>query len=216
MCKVKYLQQQCHLHKPRHTPGYLAFDLPFSIKVWRPFIGAMAQICTRRLALASTRSSTPAFLHFRPRSGIHPLRTAEPALLRQSLTPRAFLEQCHSFSSTPSTLHGHLTPPKAGEERHVTFVDKDSERHTLVVADGDNLLDVAQANDLEMEEGEELYDKMEEPSDDENDMLDLAFGLTETSRLGCQVTMSKALDGLVVKLPTMTRNMQASDFAEKK
>ncbi|KAK6432068.1 mitochondrial matrix iron-sulfur protein [Oleoguttula sp. CCFEE 5521] len=57
---------------------------------------------------------------------------------------------------------------------------------------------------------------MEEPSDDENDMLDLAFGLTETSRLGCQVTMSKALDGLVVKLPTMTRNMQASDFAEKK
>nr|OQO16448.1 hypothetical protein B0A51_17468 [Rachicladosporium sp. CCFEE 5018] len=51
---------------------------------------------------------------------------------------------------------------------------------------------------------------MEEPSDDENDMLDLAFGLTETSRLGCQVTMSKALDGLVVKLPTMTRNMQAN------
>ena len=45
---------------------------------------------------------------------------------------------------------------------------------------------------------EEAYDKMEEPSDDENDMLDLAFGLTETSRLGCQVVMSKALDGLVV------------------
>ena len=39
---------------------------------------------------------------------------------------------------------------------------------------------------------------MEEPSDDENDMLDLAFGLTETSRLGCQVQMSKDLDGLVV------------------
>jgi len=41
---------------------------------------------------------------------------------------------------------------------------------------------------------------MEEPSDDENDMLDLAFGLTETSRLGCQVVMSKELDGLVVSL----------------
>ncbi|KAK3712130.1 mitochondrial matrix iron-sulfur protein [Vermiconidia calcicola] len=61
-----------------------------------------------------------------------------------------------------------------------------------------------------------MYDKMEEPSDDENDMLDLAFGLTETSRLGCQVCMSEGLDGLVVKLPSMTRNMQASDFAEKK
>lgn len=65
-------------------------------------------------------------------------------------------------------------------------------------------------------EDDVLYDKMEEPSDDENDMLDLAFGLTETSRLGCQVQMSKELDGLVVKLPSMTRNMQASDFADKK
>ena len=41
-------------------------------------------------------------------------------------------------------------------------------------------------------------------------MLDLAFGLTETSRLGCQVKMTKDLDGLVVKLPSMTRNMQAA------
>ena len=60
-----------------------------------------------------------------------------------------------------------------------------------------------------------MYDKMEEPSDDENDMLDLAFGLTETSRLGCQIKMSKELDGLLVKLPAMTRNLQASDFEKK-
>lgn len=61
----------------------------------------------------------------------------------------------------------------------------------------------------------DMYDRMEEPDDDENDMLDLAFGLTETSRLGCQVKMSKDLDGLVVRLPSMTRNLQASDFADK-
>jgi ferredoxin len=111
------------------------------------------------------------------------------------------------------------------------------------------LLDIAQANDLEMEgmsaissiavpqltktilgacggscacstchviiESDEMYDKIPEASDDENDMLDLAFGLTETSRLGCQVEMSKELDGLVVKLPQMTRNMQASDFEKR-
>jgi ferredoxin-2, mitochondrial len=47
-------------------------------------------------------------------------------------------------------------------------------------------------------------------------MLDIAFGLTETSRLGCQVKMSEELDGLTVKLPEKTRNMQASDFADKK
>lgn len=61
-----------------------------------------------------------------------------------------------------------------------------------------------------------MFDKMPEPDDDENDMLDLAFGLTETSRLGCQVKVTKDLDGLVVRLPSMTRNLQASDFEDKK
>lgn len=61
-----------------------------------------------------------------------------------------------------------------------------------------------------------MFDKMEEASDDENDMLDLAFGLTETSRLGCQIEMTEELDGLRVRLPSMTRNMQASDFEKKK
>lgn len=112
----------------------------------------------------------------------------------------------------------------------MTFIDKEGQSHTFEVADGDNLLDVAQANDLEMEGAcggscacstchviveSDHYDKMPEPDDDENDMLDLAFGLTETSRLGCQVHMSKDLDGLVVRLPSMTRNLQASDFADK-
>ncbi|PYH98401.1 ferredoxin [Aspergillus ellipticus CBS 707.79] len=138
---------------------------------------------------------------------------------------------CRSFSVTAGVQHGHITPPKPGEEINITFIDKDGVRVDLQVAEGDNLLDIAQANDLEMEgacggscacstchvivEDPDLFDKMEEPSDDENDMLDLAFGLTETSRLGCQVIMSKDLDGLVVRLPTMTRNLQASDFEPK-
>ncbi len=49
--------------------------------------------------------------------------------------------------------------------------------------------------------------RLEEASEDEEDMLDLAFGLEETSRLGCQIIMSEALDGLTVKLPAETRNM---------
>ena len=61
-----------------------------------------------------------------------------------------------------------------------------------------------------------MFDKMPEADDDENDMLDLAFGLKETSRLGCQVKMTPELDGLSVRLPAMTRNLQASDFVEKK
>jgi hypothetical protein len=45
---------------------------------------------------------------------------------------------------------------------------------------------------------EPLYDSLEEPSDDENDMLDLAFALTDTSRLGCQVKAKAPVDTKVV------------------
>jgi len=141
------------------------------------------------------------------------------------------LQSRRAFSATPAASHGHLDPPKPGEELYVTFVDKEGDEHKIAVSKGDNLLTIAQAHDIEMEgacegscscstchvivEDEAMYDKMEEATDDENDMLDLAFGLTETSRLGCQIVMSKELDGLRVKLPSMTRNMQASDFSKK-
>lgn len=59
------------------------------------------------------------------------------------------------------------------------------------------------------------FDAIPEATDDEDDMLDQAFGLTETSRLGCQVEMTKELDGIVVKLPQMTKNLQARDFAPR-
>jgi ferredoxin len=65
-------------------------------------------------------------------------------------------------------------------------------------------------------DSEEMFDKIPEATDDENDMLDLAFGLTETSRLGCQIEMTPEIDGLRVKLPNSTRNLQASDFSTKK
>lgn len=52
-----------------------------------------------------------------------------------------------------------------------------------------------------------MYDRLPPASADEEDMLDLAFGLTRTSRLGCQVVLSDALDGLTVALPESTRNL---------
>ena len=52
-----------------------------------------------------------------------------------------------------------------------------------------------------------FYDKIPEAKDEEEDMLDLAFGLTHTSRLGCQIIITPQLDGLVVTLPSATRNM---------
>ncbi|ODV58634.1 adrenodoxin [Ascoidea rubescens DSM 1968] len=132
------------------------------------------------------------------------------------------------FSSSMINFHGHIHKPKPGEELHITFVTKDGKAFTYEVAEGDTIMDIAQAHGLDMEGAcggscacstchviidPEYYDAIPEPDDDENDMLDLAFGLTETSRLGCQVKMSKELDGIRVALPSMTRNLQKSDFS---
>jgi ferredoxin, 2Fe-2S len=51
------------------------------------------------------------------------------------------------------------------------------------------------------------YGKLDGASEDEEDMLDLAFGLTPTSRLGCQLIMTEELDGLTVRLPDAVRNL---------
>lgn len=164
----------------------------------------------------------------------HTLNCVLPKRALLSSTPRMLpsqqslvLQHERHISYTYPLFHGHVHKPKAGEELHVTFIDKDGKEINLEVAEGDNLLDIAQANHLDMEGAcggscacstchvivdPEYYDAIEEPDDDENDMLDLAFGLTETSRLACQIKMTKDIDGIRVALPAMTRNFQAKDF----
>lgn len=131
------------------------------------------------------------------------------------------------FSNVSKLQHGHLTKPKPGEELKITFILKDGEQRTYEVAEGDTLLDIAQGHNLDMEGAcggscacstchvivdPEYYDALPEATDEEDDMLDLAYGLTETSRLGCQIKMSKDIDGIRVALPQMTRNVSNSDF----
>jgi 2Fe-2S ferredoxin len=53
-----------------------------------------------------------------------------------------------------------------------------------------------------------FFDKVPEPSEAEEDMLDLALGLTKTSRLGCQVFAAANLDGMEVTLPKEVNNMK--------
>lgn len=64
-------------------------------------------------------------------------------------------------------------------------------------------------------EDPEVFDKLPEACDDENDMLDLAFGLTETSRLGCQIIAKEDIDGIRVKIPAATRNFAVDGFVPK-
>lgn len=102
------------------------------------------------------------------------------------------------------------------------FVLNDGSEKEVDAPIGLSVLEIAHKNDIDLEgacEGslacstchvvvdEKDFDRLEEPSEDEEDMLDLAFGLTHTSRLGCQIKISEELDGLKVKLPSATRNM---------
>ena len=104
----------------------------------------------------------------------------------------------------------------------LTFVAADGSRNEVDAPNGLSVLEVAHKNDIELEgacEGSlacstchivvdaSWFDKLDEATEEEEDMLDLAFGLTHTSRLGCQIKMSVELDGLTVTLPSATRNM---------
>ncbi|HEU0070743.1 MAG TPA: ferredoxin family 2Fe-2S iron-sulfur cluster binding protein [Alphaproteobacteria bacterium] len=104
----------------------------------------------------------------------------------------------------------------------MTFVEPNGTRHEVDAPVGLSVLEIAHANDISLEgacEGSlacstchvvvspEDYERLSDATEDEEDMLDLAFGLTRTSRLGCQIIMSDELDGLTVTLPSETRNM---------
>lgn len=105
----------------------------------------------------------------------------------------------------------------------ITFKLNDGTEKTVDAPNGISLLEVAHKNHIPLEgacEGslacstchliidESFYKQLPPASDDEEDMLDLAFGLTHTSRLGCQIMVNDSLDGLKVALPSATRNMQ--------
>lgn len=54
-----------------------------------------------------------------------------------------------------------------------------------------------------------MYTALGEPGEQESDLLDLASEVTETSRLGCQVKVTRNLSGLEVKLPGIARELKA-------
>ena len=102
------------------------------------------------------------------------------------------------------------------------FVERDGTRREVDAPVGLSVLEVAHKHGVDIEGACEgslacstchvIVDpawigKLEEPTEDEEDMLDLAFGLEKTSRLGCQIVIDDNLDGLVVRLPTGSRNL---------
>ncbi|MEZ5669485.1 MAG: ferredoxin family 2Fe-2S iron-sulfur cluster binding protein [Alphaproteobacteria bacterium] len=104
----------------------------------------------------------------------------------------------------------------------MTFIEPDGTRREVDAPLGLSVLEIAHRHGIDIEGACEgslacstchvivdpaWYGKLNEASEDEEDMLDLAFGLTATSRLGCQLIMTEALDGLTVRLPDAVRNL---------
>lgn len=105
----------------------------------------------------------------------------------------------------------------------VTFITAQGDKVEASAAVGDCLLDVAQNVDMPLEgtcEGQmacstchviiaqDWFGKLPRASEDEEDMLDLAAGVTRTSRLSCQITLTEDMDGLEVRIPGESRDMQ--------
>lgn len=105
----------------------------------------------------------------------------------------------------------------------VRFIQRDGTVSEVTATDGARLLDIAQADNQPLEgtcEGDmacatchvivaaEDFARLPPASEEEEDMLDLAYGATRTSRLSCQIMLSEALGTLTVTIPGGSRNMQ--------
>jgi ferredoxin, 2Fe-2S len=113
------------------------------------------------------------------------------------------------------------TAPRPAERKEptakITFVEHDGTVHAVDAELGSTVMEAAMRNGVESIVAEcgggctcatclvHVDDKWSEivgpPSSEEEDMLDMAFELKPTSRLSCQIKVTKELDGLIVHTP---------------
>ena len=105
----------------------------------------------------------------------------------------------------------------------VSFFTADGRKVEVEAQPGQRLLELGQAAGLPLEGtcegqmacstchvivGADWFDRLPQAVEDEEDMLDLAAGVTRTSRLACQITLTEDIDGLEVRIPEEARDMQ--------
>jgi len=118
--------------------------------------------------------------------------------------PTVAKKECESIKTDPG-----VTVP-------IIFVDKTGKEIPVSATVGKNLLEIAHENNIELEGacGGELacatchlvfephiYASLPNKVPEEEDMLDLAFKLTDTSRLGCQIRVQPYMAGMKVQIP---------------
>jgi 2Fe-2S ferredoxin len=98
----------------------------------------------------------------------------------------------------------------------ITFIEKNGQPRDVDAPSGLSVMEVSHKHGIDIEGAcggclacatchvivhPDWYGRLPEKLEGEEDMLDLAFDLRKTSRLGCQILMNDDLDGLVVALP---------------
>ncbi|KAI9993199.1 hypothetical protein PInf_015270 [Phytophthora infestans] len=152
-------------------------------------------------------------------------------VLGQRLLSRTGCAQAPRFiHASAVALHGDMSKFADNPTVHIKFKLADDSIKKVEAKTGMSLLDVAQSNDIDLEGACEssmacstchviledpVFDELEEACEDEEDMLDMAFGLTDTSRLGCQVFVTEDFEGTTVSLPKATRNFYVDGHVPK-
>ena len=99
----------------------------------------------------------------------------------------------------------------------INYITHNNETHTIEVQNGLTVMEGAVQNDIPGIDADcggsmacatchvyvkdEWYDKLDEKSEGEDDMIDQAYEPKKNSRLSCQITVSDKIEGLVVHLP---------------
>ncbi|KDR09148.1 adrenodoxin [Zootermopsis nevadensis] len=130
-------------------------------------------------------------------------------------------------TSAPLQCSSKTQPLPKKEIVEVTFVKANGERIKVKGKEGDSLLDIVVNNSVDLDgygacEGtltcstchlifkKEDFDRLpDKATDEELDMLDLAYDLADTSRLGCQIIMRKDLSGLEVRVPATVNDARS-------
>ena len=184
--------------------------------------GKMNIICpllyiTRAYKLVTELTSLICFQRVMKRA--YQLRSLRTVFLSsRNLNPR------EKFCSDAQNHHGDYEwqdPKSEDEVVNVTVVTKDNKKTQIRGKIGDNLLYLCRRFNIDMEGAceaslacttchcyvdFEYLSKLPIAEDKEKDLLDMAPFLKENSRLGCQIKLTKELNGIVITLPLATRN----------
>ncbi|CAN0222621.1 unnamed protein product [Ectocarpus sp. 6 AP-2014] len=180
------------------------------------FGALLLRATTSATSRSLSRSAKGAARQCRERCGAAAAASAARAAAAPSVAALQQLERRRGISSSARACHGdHEEGFEHAQTVEISWENKDGLKKTAAKC-GMNLMRVAHKHGIDLEgacEGvcacstchvimsNEVFDQLPEASEDEEDMLDLAFGLSETSRLGCQVIVTPEMDGIVVKLP---------------